>query len=266
MNAQRENRLMVAHLLGIAEEDASTRLAATVAITTDGSSEIAYEFTEIIGRTLTVVTDGRADVEVVFSSESSSRSETRFFVSLDADGLVVSREGPSVIEPCHPLLAAIASCYVAGVVVSAAVGIHMGQPSPFRVDFKKLGISADMLQKRPFLEDAALAGAGAVGNGFLRALRHIDVHGSLAVVDPKKVSDGNTNRCLYFTDESIRNEKAEELSQRAQADFKNLKLMSYVGDFQTMLRVGIRNGCDGSLWELTAVGFVAVFRKSIPLR
>ena len=232
MNAKREDRMTLARLLGIAEEDAAKRLASTVAVTSGpGAEGSANEFTAIIERTLTVVADGCADVEVIFGAAPAGRSASRFFVSLDSDGLLISREGPSAIGVCHPLMQSVAACYIAAVVVAAAVGLDKGQPMPFRSDFAAVGVSQEMLRRSITLEDAALAGAGAIGNAFLRALRHIDVRGNITVVDPKRVAAGNNNRCLYFTGESVKREKAVELCSRAGGDFKRLKLDPFVGDF-----------------------------------
>jgi molybdopterin/thiamine biosynthesis adenylyltransferase len=232
VNAKREDSMTLARLLGIAEDEAASRLASTVAITSGaGAERVVTEFTAVIDRTLTIVREGDANVEVVFGTEPAGRSAVQLFVSVDSDGLVISRQGPSRIAGCHPLMQSISACYVAAVVVATAVHLDKGQPMPFRVAFAALGVSAEMLGTTVNLEDAALAGAGAIGNAFLRALRQVDVQGTLTVVDPKKVAAGNINRCLYFTEESIGHQKAPELRDRARGDFENLHLDSYVGDF-----------------------------------
>jgi hypothetical protein len=39
-----------------------------------------------------------------------------------------------------------------------------------------------------------MAGAGAIGNGFLWAARHVDIRGTLHIADDDRVSSGNLNR------------------------------------------------------------------------
>ncbi len=136
----------------------------------------------------------------------------------------------------HPLLVAIGACYVASSVTEAAVGIGKGAGLPLNIQFADLGVSNELLAVPVFLRDAALAGAGAVGNAFLRALRHLKPSGSLTVADPKRVAPGNPNRCLYFDNASVGKWKAEELCERAKADLFELKLEPFVGTLTDLAR------------------------------
>ena len=69
------------------------------------------------------------------------------------------------------------------------------------------------------LDDAVLAGAGAVGKASLRAARHLDVTGDLTIADPKVVGGGNPNRCLYFTDHDVSAPKAMMLGRASPTGF-----------------------------------------------
>jgi len=75
---------------------------------------------------------------------------------------------------------------------------------PFQVSFTALGATRAVLATPVRLENAGLVGAGAVGNGFMRAARHLDIGGALTVVDPKVVGGGNPNRCLYFSRDRLK--------------------------------------------------------------
>jgi molybdopterin/thiamine biosynthesis adenylyltransferase len=70
----------------------------------------------------------------------------------------------------------------------------------------------------------------------LRALRHLPVVGTLAVIDPKRVGLGNPNRCLYFTADDEGAQKALLLAERAQADFPSLQLQPQVRTFAEFVR------------------------------
>ena len=73
--------------------------------------------------------------------------------------------------------------------------------------------------------EAYLAGAGAIGNGFLWAARHVDVHGTLHVVDDDFVSAGNLQRQIWFTTEDIKSPKTEVLCRKAQPHLYNCRLI-----------------------------------------
>ena len=86
------------------------------------------------------------------------------------------------------------------------------------------------------MKDAALVGAGAVANGFLRAARHLRIDGELTVVDPKVVGNGNPNRCLYFDEVDVDSPKAVRLCEKAQADFADLRLDPVEGTFAELVK------------------------------
>ena len=70
-----------------------------------------------------------------------------------------------------------------------------------------------------------LAGAGAVGHGFVYALRYFDVSGTLYITDPKKVTAGGLNRCLLFDTGDLGRPKASRLCEVAQPQFPKLTLV-----------------------------------------
>lgn len=241
MTPQRENALMLASILGIGEEDASRRLCQSVAITHgDGPSAIlAREITDLISRTLAIAKPGElADVEIVIGVEPAGVARVQRVVSFSPARVAISAAGSSVICDSHGLLMAIGACYVVADAIAHAVGLQgiYCAEDPFVVPFGDLGIKPDLLDLPMVLTDAVLIGAGAIGNGFLRALRHMAVSGDLTIADPKKVGLGNPNRCLYFAASSVGHEKATELCERSQGDFGRLKLTPFVGEFTSLVR------------------------------
>lgn len=164
-----------------------------------------------------------------------ARAPKRIFVSLSGSEIHVSSAGPSTVSPCHPLSRTISACYVAAVAISIVVGLEKQQDNMLIVPFEDFGVGAAILNRPIVLNDAVLVGAGSIGNGFLRALRHLRVSGSLIVADPKNVSAGNLNRCLYFDADSAGN-KAEELCRNAKMDFPSLLLTPFPGTFHELVK------------------------------
>jgi hypothetical protein len=70
-----------------------------------------------------------------------------------------------------------------------------------------------------------MAGAGAIGNGFLWAARHLDIRGQLDIVDDDRVSSGNLNRQIWFNADDIDLPKVDCLARRAQPLFRHLVLV-----------------------------------------
>lgn len=240
VNSQRENQLMLARLLGASEDEAFERLSKTVLITHGSgySKTLALDLKEILERTLPVVLadDSRnVDIEVILGTDASGRTERQVYFSVNESEAVVASAASSEISRCHPLFGAIGICYLAGMVISKVVGLDKGQGNRLLVRLAALGLSQDDMNAGIVLSDATLVGAGAVGNGFLRALRHINSAGKLTVADPKNVSEGNINRCLYFNDSDVGKPKAAQLASNAQRDFPRLALEAEQIDLHTLV-------------------------------
>ena len=231
-----ENELMAAALLGISQEDASERLNKLVYISapSQSSMRLAGAVRDNLARTVHISDDPTScDIEIVLGGESRSNTSLKIYVSLSGHSLNVHHESRADlhIEDVHPLKVEVASCYVASVALAAILGVPEAHQGDLEVDFVKLGLRDEMLLANIHLESSVLLGAGAVGNGFLRALRHLNVSGDLSVIDPKNVRNGNLNRCLFFTEEDEGFPKAAQLAARAQEYFSALNLVPFVGDF-----------------------------------
>ena len=125
------------------------------------------------------------------------------------------RSAESTIE-YRELFRKIAACYVVGNVIARAIGGNQfdALQDPFVVLFSTFGATAQDLLRRIELDDAVLVGAGGVGNGLMWGLQELNLEGRLTIVDPKTVSAGNLNRCLFFGEEDIGENKASLLAGR----------------------------------------------------
>ncbi len=94
----------------------------------------------------------------------------------------------------------------------------MSWPALFGADIERL--------KQPLdIGEVYLAGAGAVGHGFVYTLRYFDVIGTLYVTDPKAVSAGGLNRCLLFNADDLGYPKATRLCKVSGPLFSKLALV-----------------------------------------
>lgn len=242
--AAQQNAMMLASLLGVDEAKASERLARTVLITAAPGwrSTWALEVGELIGRTVRVLHQQEAispDMELVIGEVAPQTSVRRIFADLGSASAIISLDpvGKLAGQP-HGLHAAAAACAVTAAVVHMVVD-EDSLPQvrlPMRLDYVQLGVPDGALDHPVDVGHAVMAGAGAVAHAFLKAARHIDIRGELAIVDPKTVQGGILNRCLYLGENDVDREKAEVLAERAQPDFPHLRLLPFVDDFKAYVR------------------------------
>lgn len=242
--AAQQNSMMLASLLGVNEADAGERLRRTVLITAapGWKSLWASEVGQLLGRTVEVKfepVDAATDLELVIGTVAPRTSARRLFADLGAAGAAFSIDtlGRPAGVP-HGLHAAAAACALAAAAVHAVID-DVALPAvrlPVRLDYAQLGIPNGALNLPIDVNYAVMAGAGAVAHAFLRAARHLDIRGELAIVDPKVVKGGILNRCMYLLEEDVGGDKAGVLAERAQADFPDLRIRSHVTDFKSYVR------------------------------
>ncbi|MBZ9649740.1 hypothetical protein K9B33_19565 [Sphingobium sp. 3R8] len=239
INPQQENARMLASLIGVNEDEAAERLDRTVLITSasdEKSQSWASEICALLERTINVtfVPSNDAVVELVVGDVEARATVLHLYGSIDRQKAVIDAEPVSVSNSSpHGLFAAIAACQVAAATLSKAID-SQGIPAtalPLTIRLTDLGITESALETSLNLEDAVLIGAGAVGHGFVRALRHVHAKGLMPIVDPKKVGGGNLNRCLYLQEADVGVDKAVALTRNAQADLQSVTLQPFVGDF-----------------------------------
>lgn len=232
-----ENARMLASLLGIEEADAAERLDKTVRITVAaGRAGAGNEVRDLLERTIHVARsdDTAPDLELVIGPIEPATPGPHLYASLHQRGVTIDAASlRHSNEHVPPLLTALAACHIAAAALHRVIG-SSSLPRlalPLSVDFAELGIPEASLTTPFVISGSVLVGGGAVANGFLRALRHLNVHGALAIVDPKAVGEGNPNRCLYFTSDDIGLPKAATLTQSAQPDFPGLRLEPHACTF-----------------------------------
>jgi hypothetical protein len=239
ITALQENAKTLAAALGIDEETAETLLDASVLITVDTADEVgtrmATELELLLQRTVSTVVRNidpvkQPDVEVVIGT-SASRSRTKcLFVGIFDERIEIGETHltPLVSSIRHPALLLIGACFTA----AKTLACYLGDRFPFNVDellildYRAIfGDDLDSFCEPVDLGTVYLAGAGAVGNGFMYGLRYFDIQGTIHVVDPKQVTEGNLNRCMFYDKDDLGLQKADQLCSKAQPFFKKTTLI-----------------------------------------
>lgn len=238
LTPKQENAKALAALLGIEEEDAAARLQLRIAVTFDCASGADRELAEhvIVMLRRTVEWAGPSDggpcaAEVILGScpRATSAAYAIWAGQAGPDFVVDVRphEARSADEVPSPLRV-VAACYVAAAAVRAALGpdFPIWATEPIVLRWSELFGADTGIFRRPLdIGECYLAGAGAVGNGFLYTLRYFDLTGDMHVVDPKRVNAGGLNRCLLVDEDDIGHPKASRICQAAQSSFPKLRLI-----------------------------------------
>ncbi len=235
--ARRENASMLASILGLALPEADEALQFDVAVTAAqgdaNAMALGKEVVSLLSRTVRSVelnaASENAAIEVIIGNANSRYEQAKLFVAVTAAQFTIGRE-PSGKE-CQtvpPIFNVLMACYISAAVMHSVFRkqLPFSMPSPFQLSFDDLGVAKDDLRKPIDLGRSYLAGAGAIGNGFLWAARYLDLYGQLDVADDDKVSSGNLNRQIWFSREDVGKPKAERLVLRAQEWFPHLKLVA----------------------------------------
>ncbi|HTR53656.1 MAG TPA: ThiF family adenylyltransferase [Kofleriaceae bacterium] len=233
--ARQENARTLAVLLNLDEGQAEKLLDATAVITSGAGGEpLADNIGALLARTLTTVRydvapNVQANVEVVVGSVTPRTTAPIVGVGVGDYRLEV-RDGASALgtNAAHDLIVLIAAGYAAAIAAHRALGLDasVALRLPIEIDFTALyGPGIARLHRRLDLGLAYLAGAGAIGNAVVLGLSTLDVHGELQVCDPDKVSDGNLNRCWWFTPADIGEKKCARLAHNAQPEVPGLRLV-----------------------------------------
>lgn len=219
---------------GLSHEEATKKLAIRVRVTCGNSVpaiKLAEDVQRLLERTIAVAEPNEpCDVELCIQAHPVTNAPMHLSVEVSIDGIVIRNVIPGseshsyeVDAPTdlHGLFRKAAACYIAGHVIACSVGQQADASSPFAIvpepfvfNFAALGVTAEDLERPIQLTDTVLVGAGGVANGFLWAADELKLHGEIAIVDPKKVSAGNSNRCLYFDLGDVGRGKAELLAER----------------------------------------------------
>jgi len=225
--ANTENARTLAAALGIAEEKALELLSVTVAITYDASDTISVLFaghvSKMVSRTIErVVLNGQGDsqkiaVELVIGSAEPKFATAHLFAAIGSNEVLIGHVPLALTIPSiHPVGILLGACYAVGAILKKAFNELLPFPSAqtLRINLAELlGNDLALLDSEVAFDEAYLAGAGAIGNGFIYGLSQFRASGLLQVVDDDAVSKGNLQRCIYFSDKHVGSPKSDILCE-----------------------------------------------------
>jgi hypothetical protein len=143
----------------------------------------------------------------------------------------------------NPLGAGTAACLALANVFRAVFATEVGQES------LDSDVAVSLLDLRPAgsgafnpklgtvrFDDVHLAGAGAIGNGFLWAVARMHCVGTLHVVDPETVTDSNLQRYVMLSADDTDQQKSL-LANRWLADSRRLRVVPHTIDWAAHISV-----------------------------
>lgn len=224
-DARQENIRSLADLLGSGEKEATQLLNITALVTFEQTDErsswLADHIHLILSRTIERVaiesgSKNDPEVEIIIGSSSPCKECPRVYVTF-RNGSVVTSISPStsddhVVEPIALLLA---TCYICAAAMKRILEDRLPYPVPDTLTVnlaELLGEDGTINEETVEFDEAFLAGAGAIGNGFVLAAALLPLTGDLHVVDDDTASGGNLQRCVLFGEDSIDSQKAELLA------------------------------------------------------
>ena len=235
--ARQENAAALASAMGLSLADAAEALDLEIAITVDPADstaqQIAEEVSELLSRTVrrisTAQLEGDVAAELIIGSAVPRTSGINIFLAVSNDHVIIGQSAHPT-EACTPIptiLGLLIACYASAVTLNRALdgALSFEQPEPFLLPFDQLGIDWTSVSKPIDLGRTYIAGAGAIGNGFLWAARHLDLRGQLDIADDDFVSSGNLNRQIWFNTDDIGLPKVDRLAIRCQQQFPQLALV-----------------------------------------
>ena len=235
--AQRENATALATALGLSLSEASEALDLQIAITVESGDatgvQIGYEISQLLSRTVRHVTlaapHENVATELVVGSAKPTTNAKQLYLSVLPDHAKISQNehDAKICAPTLPILVLLISCYASAATLSRALdrALPFAPPDPFILDFRQIGIEWNSVMAPVDLEHTFLAGAGAIGNGFLWAARHLNFRGQLSIADDDAISSGNLNRQIWFQTDDIDLPKVDRIVEKAQIYFPQLKLV-----------------------------------------
>ncbi|MDO8776896.1 MAG: ThiF family adenylyltransferase [Burkholderiaceae bacterium] len=254
MNADQktENLRMLASIVGITDEEASGLLNANLQVTWLPDDEPGVwlgEFTvALLARTFSSVgTPDSPELDaghelLINGAVPLAKGATLLRAVLNGGGfnccktIVGATLNSTSDAPSPPrILALLCACFAAAHLANVALKLPGGRVAStgIDIDFSKWpGVSPEVWKHSAELGECHLAGAGAVGNALLYALQFLPVQGHVTVIDPKKVTGGIINRCLWFDDADIGQSKAEVLALKARRAFSSVDFVPFEGTVQ----------------------------------
>jgi molybdopterin/thiamine biosynthesis adenylyltransferase len=248
-----ENLRMLASIVGITDDEASSLLNANLQVTwlpDDPAGVWLGEFTvTLLKRTFSNVGSPDsprldADYELLINGATTQAENATLLYAFLSNaefhcGRSFTNNGSQKSSDVPPprILALMCACFAAAQIANYALKLPAGRVTNAGVDIdfsKWPGVLPEDWQKSVDLGRCNLVGAGAVGNALLYAIQYLPVLGHITVIDPKNVSGGIINRCLWFDDDDIGKPKAEVLALKASRAFKRVDFTQFEGTLQQM--------------------------------
>lgn len=235
--ARWENATALATAVGLSVSDAAEALDLSILITIDPTddtaSRIAHETSQLLRRTVRQVSlntiEENVAAELVIGSAVPATAAEHLYLGVFPDDAVIvqERHTAATCVPTLSILVQLISCYASAATLCRALNraLPFALPDPFILKFDQMGIDWNAISAPIELENAYIAGAGAIGNGFIWGARHLNFRGLLNIVDDDIVSSGNLNRQIWFQPDDIGLPKVDRLVERAQIHFSQLKLV-----------------------------------------
>jgi hypothetical protein len=231
--AQKENARTLAAAIGVSDDEAEHLLNVCVVITSaddSASAAIAKHIFLILSATVTNVVseipESPISAEIVIGRSLPRCGVPQIYVSVGDEKIIVSRGACDGSEGrTHPVGLLAGACYAAALTVQTILGdrLPFSTQDTICFDLKAIvGHDLSLLYEHVQFGHTFLAGAGAIGNGFIYALQFFDASGSLEIVDDDVVSGGNLQRCILFSAGDIGEPKATKLAEVAKRLLPNV--------------------------------------------
>lgn len=260
----KENARTLSSLLGLPEEESIDRLGARVQVTwsaSDPSAENLGQFiVEMLRRTFQVVGESASPIceapwELVINGALPRCLEAKLLhCAIDARSFSCSVEKRplALVQGQVPkILCLLAACFASAQLANYVLNLPAGRVSSdgVHIEFAEWpGVPESAWSRVTDLGSLQVAGCGAVGNAALYALQFLPIRGQGDLVDPKPVTEGILNRCLWFTNEDVGRAKAEVLQKKVAQAIPQFELRPLtktiqqarddIGEFSCML-VGV---------------------------
>lgn len=235
--ARRENTETLKALLGLDEHAAASLLDISLSVAADRNNPIDQlvesDVLAMLSRTVRQASPAGqgqpSSWELVIGSARPIGSGPKLYLGIGPERATLSTSpvGGHSSHPIPKIVALLVACYSSAAMLFHATGgkLPFELPDPFEFSYDALGVDVSLLAKPINLGHTHLAGAGAIGNGLLWALRYLHVQGQLDIVDDDTVSSGNLNRQMWFDADDIGLPKAELLAKKAQSQMADLRLV-----------------------------------------
>ena len=244
--AKRENATALATAVGLSVSDAADALNLSIVITADPKDEtatrIGYETAQLLHRTVSQVSAAALHeniaAELIIGSATPTTDARHLFLDVLPDRAVISKNkhASNFCAPTFPILALLVACYASAGTLYRALNrtLPFTLPDPFVLEFTQFGIDWKSSLVPIDLQQTYIAGAGAIGNGFLWAAQHLNFRGQLKIADDDSVSPGNLNRQIWFQHDDIGLPKVHRIVQKAQPYFLELELVPHICRLQDL--------------------------------